>query len=103
MVEIVVAATNNALGNSGMRVFRGQYTYFRHSRRTALRSLIERGQAYRNLDHARGDISAFIETIYNRQRLHSAFDYRSPMEFEQGTLTPPPARQQAPVLNTNCP
>ena len=61
------------------------------------------GQAYRDLDHARGDIGAFIETVYNRQRLHSALDYRSPMEFEQDTLTPPPANQQAPVVNTNCP
>lgn len=61
------------------------------------------GQAYRDLDHARGDIGAFIETVYNRQRLHSALGYRSPMEFEQDTPTPPPANQQAPVFNTNCP
>jgi putative transposase len=27
-------------------------------------------------------LGTFIEDVYNRQRLHSALDYRSPMEFE---------------------
>jgi transposase InsO family protein len=40
------------------------------------------GQLYRDLDHARTDIGRFIETIYNRQRLHSALGYHSPEEFE---------------------
>ena len=31
--------------------------------------------AYDNLAHARAAIGEFIETIYNRQRLHSALDY----------------------------
>ena len=35
-----------------------------------------------NLDHARAAIGKFIETIYNRQRLHSALRYLSPEEFE---------------------
>jgi putative transposase len=56
-------------------------------------------QAYRDLDHARADIGAFIELIYNRQRLHSALDYLSPEEFEDSqrdlsttlwTAIPPP-------------
>lgn len=38
--------------------------------------------AYRNLGHARAAIGEFIETVYNAQRLHSALDYLSPMEFE---------------------
>jgi putative transposase len=38
--------------------------------------------AYQNLAHARSAIGEFIETVYNRQRLHSALDYLSPMEFE---------------------
>lgn len=41
------------------------------------------GSAYRDLAHARAAIGAFIEDVYNRHRLHSALDYRSPMEFEQ--------------------
>ena len=40
------------------------------------------GSAYRDLKHASCTIGAFIETVYNRQRLHSALAYLSPMEFE---------------------
>ena len=36
------------------------------------------GADYRNLAHAKAEIGAFIEQIYNRQRLHSALAYRSP-------------------------
>ncbi len=40
------------------------------------------GRDYRDIDEARRQIGAFIEQIYNRQRLHSALGYRPPMEFE---------------------
>jgi len=40
------------------------------------------GRAYRDIAHARDNIGAFIEQVYNRQRLHSALDYRAPEEFE---------------------
>jgi hypothetical protein len=40
------------------------------------------GRRYRNFDHARSLIESFIEELYNRQRLHSALDYLSPIEFE---------------------
>ncbi|CDX24817.1 hypothetical protein MPL3356_430002 [Mesorhizobium plurifarium] len=30
-----------------------------------------------------GAIGAFIETVYNTQRLHSALDYLTPEEYEQ--------------------
>ncbi|MCC2643970.1 MAG: family transposase orfB [Nitrospira sp.] len=38
---------------------------------------------YRDLDHLRVHIAAFIEQYYNRDRLHSALGYYSPEEFEQ--------------------
>ena len=51
--------------------------------------------SYRNLSQARSAIGAFIETVYNRQRLHSALAYRSPDEYEAtlgrfpGVTSPP--------------
>jgi putative transposase len=38
--------------------------------------------SYLNLSQARRAIGAFIESVYNRQRLHSALAYRSPDEYE---------------------
>jgi putative transposase len=40
------------------------------------------GRNYRDLEHAREAIGVFVEDVYNRQRLHSALDYRPPAEFE---------------------
>jgi transposase InsO family protein len=42
---------------------------------------------YLDINHARSAIGEFIEDVYNRHRLHSALDYRSPMEFELASLT----------------
>ena len=44
---------------------------------------------YRDLDHLRTNIEAFIEQYYNRGRLHSALGYRSPEEFEQAASSAP--------------
>jgi putative transposase len=40
------------------------------------------GRAYANLKDARAHIGAFIEDIYNADRLHSALGYTSPIAFE---------------------
>ncbi len=40
------------------------------------------GKAYATLEQARRDIGAFIETVYNAERLHSALGYKPPVEFE---------------------
>ena len=37
---------------------------------------------YRDLDHLRKNMAAFIDEYYHRTRLHSALGYRSPKEFE---------------------
>jgi putative transposase len=38
---------------------------------------------YRDLDHLRANIAEFIDSYYNRVRLHSALGYKPPAEFEQ--------------------
>jgi hypothetical protein len=38
---------------------------------------------YRKLEELRDHVTEFIEQIYNLKRLHSALDYRSPIEFEK--------------------
>jgi putative transposase len=38
---------------------------------------------YRDLAHLRANIAEFIDSYYNRVRLHSALGYRPPEEFEQ--------------------
>jgi transposase InsO family protein len=40
------------------------------------------GKTYVSLEDARQRIGAFLETIYNRARLHSALGYKPPVEFE---------------------
>jgi putative transposase len=37
---------------------------------------------YQTVSQARTDIGHFMEKVYNRQRLHSAMNYRPPAEFE---------------------
>jgi transposase InsO family protein len=60
------------------------------------------GSAYRDLPDARSRIGDFIEAVYNTQRLHSALDYLSPVEFETNR---PWAAAQQPMASTaaSCP
>ncbi len=51
------------------------------------------GSAYRDVAEARAGVGRFIETVYNRQRLHSALDYLSPEEYE---LNAPSLRRAVP-------
>lgn len=38
---------------------------------------------YRSLEEAQERIEQFVHRVYNQKRLHSALEYRSPMQFEQ--------------------
>ncbi len=50
------------------------------------------GQAYRDRTEAEASIGAFIDEVYNRQRLHSALADLAPAEFEAvHTASPCPA------------
>jgi putative transposase len=62
------------------------------------------GRAYRDVEEARQMIGAFIEHVYNRQRLHSALAYRPPAEFE-ANLPPFGAARERPhtAIVATCP
>ena len=52
---------------------------------------------YRDLDHLRENIAVFIDTYYNRVRLHSALGYKPPEEFERAAT--PEATSQAATMS----
>jgi transposase InsO family protein len=49
---------------------------------------------YRNLEELSGHLEEFIDRYYNRVRLHSALNYRTPEEFEQNCAMPASAAIQ---------
>jgi putative transposase len=60
------------------------------------------GQAYRDRAEAEASIGAFIEGVYNRQRLHSALAYLAPDDFEVNQrpmprMAPPMIQAEAPA------
>ena len=62
------------------------------------------GSAYRDIDEARSRIGSFIDEVYNRQRLHSALDYRPPEEYEATLSRLLPALAPATIsITQNCP
>lgn len=50
---------------------------------STLKSELIHQHSFQDLAQARLAIFEYIEVFYNRQRLHSALDYRSPVDFEQ--------------------
>jgi len=50
---------------------------------------------YRNFEEAAVSIGAFIEQVYNRERLHSALGYLPPVEFEDTLQLPVAAEKSA--------
>lgn len=63
------------------------------------------GSAYRDAADARARIGLFLETVYNRQRLHSALDYLSPEDYEAALSPIQQGRAPAILASTNeaCP
>jgi putative transposase len=59
------------------------------------------GKAYANIEDARRQIGAFIETIYNAKRLHSALGYKPPVEFEDELRPVAPTLNQGEALSLN--
>jgi putative transposase len=50
-------------------------------------------RSYRNREELQHNVEEFMETIYNRERLHAALKYQSPVEFEeQQAARPEPQR-----------
>ncbi len=58
------------------------------------------GKIYRDLEDAKRQIAAFIETVYNAKRLHSALGYKPPQEFE-AELRGTGQTMNAPALSPN--
>jgi transposase InsO family protein len=61
------------------------------------------GRAYRTIHDARRQIGHFIETVYNRQRLHSALNYCPPQEYESQLEQATSITAACSILETNCP
>jgi transposase InsO family protein len=57
-------------------------SFFRTLKREEIRAT-----EYANVEDLRIKISRFIDSYYNRKRLHSALGYRSPAEFEKVTIS----------------
>jgi putative transposase len=52
---------------------------------------------YRNREELQHNLEEFIETIYNRERLHAALKYQSPVEFEEQQAARPESQRWIPA------
>ena len=50
--------------------------------RKTLKAEEVKGKAFSDIRDARRRIDSFIADVYNKERLHSALGYQSPLEFE---------------------
>ena len=41
------------------------------------------GKEYTDLDEVKTDLFSYIELFYNRKRMHSTLDYKTPVEFKR--------------------
>jgi len=57
-------------------------SFFRTLKREEIRA-----KEYGSAEELRIKISRFIDSYYNRKRLHSALGYRSPAEFEKAAIS----------------
>ena len=49
----------------------------------SLKQELVNDEQYRTREEARASLFEYIEVFYNRIRLHSSLDYRSPAEYEK--------------------
>lgn len=61
------------------------------------------GRTYRDLAHATAAIGCFTNDVYNTQRLQSALDDLSPVEFETRSTSRAAVRQPQGAAIAECP
>ena len=53
---------------------------------STLKKELTNQQSYRTREQAKSSIFEYIEVFYNKMRLHSYLNYKSPCDFERGEL-----------------
>jgi transposase InsO family protein len=71
-LQASMSRAGNPYDNAAMESFMATYK----------RECVELAGGYASRDHATADFFAYVETYYNRRRLHSALGYKTPVDFE---------------------
>ncbi len=71
-LQASMSRAGNPYDNAAMESFMATYK----------RECVELAGGYATRDQATADFFAYVETYYNRRRLHSALGYKSPVDFE---------------------